>query len=612
MKKVVISILIFSLLLATAVFFGIASFADEAPTVSIKYHNLAYRSNVSIKYAVEAVGVPDGVDIADAVGIKLTKGDPASSEVYEAKYEGQYIIYGKEYAVFDFSELSAAEMTVDVYATPYLKISDTKTVTGKTYKNSILDYSYKALGKIEGGTSVPDNVKRLVTCMLQYGSAVQMYTGTNTDRLADSEYYRISVVNGTLTDGFRHGLYSEGESVTLLPEVREGYMCNGWKNSQGKIVSSQSTLTVTAGSSDETYTAIFKEAPVTYMQYDIPDNFYDGYTDPFGMESSDYKEMTVKLVNDSTYRISYLDNEGGTFSADFVQKAWGMWMMGTMSYTTKGGKVHTITDSSTDYEFVFSCKGESYYDWRSGNHGNYPGRELEKYYYEDDTSLQNDILLDMTFYDGKSGEKIVLDTVGDSIKVNGLRVVVHHNIYEMNYKKEHVLFNSERSYLYNGYDVMFDAQLRATQDVHFSTANYSAMMPIAKEYGNCAMFYCVDDSTVFMKTPMSNTQNDAVWGVNATKIDFWGENNPKYHITISINNPEDQLRDSVEGRTDKGYAGFREMLGGTSNKFYCSFLSTGGTLAWGEELHFNTTYSFSIQDDFVNPDREPDYWVGRQ
>ena len=347
-----------------------------------------------------------------------------------------------------------------------------------------------------------------------------------------------------------------------------------------------------------------------YMEYDVPDNFFEGYTDPFGMKESDYKEMTVQRAGASTYRISYTDKSGGTFSADFVQKAWGMWMMGAMSYTTKGGVVHTMTNSSTDYEFVFTCKGESYYDWRSGNHGNYPDRELEKYYYKDDTSKQNDILLDMTLYDGKTGEKIELNTIGAIKKVNGLRIVVHHNIYEMNYKKEHVLFNSERSYLYNGYDVMFDAQLYATQDVHFSTANYSAMMPIAKEYGNCAMFYCVDGSTVFMKTPMSNTQNDAVWGANATKIDFWGENNPKYHITISINNPEDQLRDSVEGRTDKGYAGFREMLGGTSNKFYCSFLSTGGTLEWGEELHFNTTYSFSIQDDFVNPDRDPDYWVG--
>ena len=347
-----------------------------------------------------------------------------------------------------------------------------------------------------------------------------------------------------------------------------------------------------------------------YMEYDVPNNFYDGYTDPFGMKSSDYKEMTVKLVDEKTYRISYTDKSGGTFSADFVQKAWGMWMMGAMSYTTRGGKVHNITNSSTDYEFGFKCKGESYYDFRSGNHGNYPGRDREIYYYEDDTSLQNDILLDMALYDGKTGEKIVLDTIGAVKKVNGLRIVVHHNIYEMNYKQEHVLFNSERSYLYNGYDVMFDAQLYATQDVHFADGSASAMLPIAKEYGNCAMFYCVDGSTVFMKTPLANTQDDRVMGANATVIDLWGENNPRYHMTLTIGNPEDQFRDSHENSTEYGYAGLREMLGGTSNKLYCQFFTIPGTLEWGEELHFNTTWSFSIQDDFVNPDRDPDYWVG--
>jgi hypothetical protein len=52
------------------------------------------------------------------------------------------------------------------------------------------------------------------------------------------------------------------------------------------------------------------------------------------------------------------------------------------------------------------------------------------------------------------------------------------------------------------------------------------------------------------------------------------------------------------------------MLGGGSNKLYCSLYSIEGMLEWGEELHFNTTWSFSVQKDFKNPDREPDYWVG--
>ena len=344
-----------------------------------------------------------------------------------------------------------------------------------------------------------------------------------------------------------------------------------------------------------------------YMEYEVPDNFFDGYEDPFGTKKSDYKKMKVELVNEKTYRISYSDKVGGIFSADLVKKAWGMWMMGAMRYTTKGGVVHTITNAATDYEFVLNCKAEGILDWHSGNHGNYPGRDLSKYYYEDDTSLQNDRLLDMSLYDGKSGEKIELTKVGDSVTVDGLRVVVHHNVYELNYKQEHILFNVERSYLYNGYDVMFDAELYATQDVYLAES-FSAMMPIEKAYGNCAMFYCVDGSTVFMKTLMSGAVNERIMGANATKIDLWGENNPKYHMTVTLNNPKDQLRNSRED--GKGYVGLRDQGSNYANKLYCSFFTDKGTLAWGEELHFNTVYSFSIREDFVNPDREPDRWVG--
>ena len=606
MKKHFFLAVVIIALLTAAVSFGMASFASEIPTVSIKYHNLSYKSNVSIKYAVDVTGLPEGASIADVVGVKVRKGSPASSTVYEAEYEGQHTIYGVEYAVFGFSELSAAEMTVDVYATPYVKISDT-TVTGKTHKNSVLDYSYKILES----DSFDDSVKNLVSRMLSYGAAVQNYSGYNTDRLADADYYQISVAGGTLPDGFAKGLYQKGESVTLTAKTKEGYIPESWKNSAGDSVGSGSELSVTVGAANETYTAVFKQTPITYMEYDIPDNFFDGYEDPFGMKSADYKKMVVKLIDAGTYRISYADAQGGTFSADFVKKAWGMWMMGAMKYTEENGTVHTITNSATDYEFVLMCKGKgTYRDFRSGNHGNYPGRDQSNFYYEDDTSLFNDRLLDMTFYDGKSGEKIELTTVGDSVTVDGLRIVIHHNVYEMNYKKDNVLLNSTRSYLYNGYDVMFDAKLSATQDVHFADGTYSAMMPVEKAYGNSAMFYCVDGSTVYMKTPLSNAASEKVMGVNATKIDIWGENNPEYHMTVTLNNPEDQLRNSVENSTAKGYTGFRDQGGSYANKLYCSLFSQSGTLYWGESLNFNTTYSFSIQEDFVNPDREPDYRVG--
>ena len=342
-----------------------------------------------------------------------------------------------------------------------------------------------------------------------------------------------------------------------------------------------------------------------YMSYEVPDNFFDGYTDPFSMSEKDYQQMYLTSIDNTTYRISYIDENRGTFTADLVQKVWGVWMMGAISYTERNGTVHNITSSSTDYEFVLRVNGKGNSGLKSGNHGNYP-KDSGWEYCEDDTSYYNDRMLDITFYDGKTGEKLELPTIGKTITANGIRIVEHHNIYEFNYKQENVLINAERSYLYNGYDIMCDTMLYMTQDVTISGGSYSTMLPISKQYGNCAMFYCVDGSTVYMKTPLSNTSNETRLGVNATVIDVWGENNPKYHMTVTLNTPEDQLRNSSKN----GYTGFREMLGGPSNKVYCSLYSITGALEWGEELHFNTTWSFSIRNDFKNPEGEPDYWVG--
>ena len=339
-----------------------------------------------------------------------------------------------------------------------------------------------------------------------------------------------------------------------------------------------------------------------YMSYETPDNFYEGYTDPFAALYSEYKEMTVTLVDAKTYRITYVDERGGTFSADFVQKRWGMWMMGAMKYTEKNGTTHSITSSSTDYEFVLRCGNEGSITFRSGNHADYT---LKDEWDPDDSSLTNDRLLDMTFYDAKSGDSFTL-AVGESKKVNGLRIVMHHNIYEQEYAQENVLMNVEKSYLYTGYDVLCDSKLYLAQDVTFKTS-YSCMLPISKKYGNCAMFYLDDGSTVYMKTPLSNTADETRMGANASRIDLWGENNPAYHMTIDLLNTEHQLMSSDES---KGYTGFREMLGGGSNKVYCSMFSDEGMLKYGSEINFSTRWSFSIQDDFENPDREPDYWVG--
>ena len=222
-----------------------------------------------------------------------------------------------------------------------------------------------------------------------------------------------------------------------------------------------------------------------YMEYEIFDNFYDGYTDPFGVSENDYKEMIITRVSDNTIVIEYKISDTSSYTVNFVKKDWGMWMLGSMTYIDNG-KSHTMTQNGTDYEFVFACKNEGDLTFRSGNHGNYPGDPQE--YIVDSSSQSNDRLLDMTFYDAKSGEQVSVNKVGSKVIVNGLRIVMHHNVYEKNYAKENVLMNVEKSYLFNGFDVLMDAKIYLTKDVQFASS-YSCMFPILKDYGNCMYLY---------------------------------------------------------------------------------------------------------------------------
>ena len=341
-----------------------------------------------------------------------------------------------------------------------------------------------------------------------------------------------------------------------------------------------------------------------YMEYEIFDNFYDGYEDPFADMVTEYKKMTLTRASEGNYRISYVDERGGTYTVTFVKKTWGVWMFGPITYTERNGTRHEINPAYTDNEFVSRMGGKTEIAPRGGNHGDYPKDSTWKYYV-DDTSYYNDRLLDLAFYDARTGEKIVLDTVGSSIQADGIRIVEHHNTYEMNYTQENVLANVERNYLFNGYDILLDVTQYMTQDVRFHRTN-SCMLSISKQYGNCCMFYLDDGSTVLMKTLLANTKDETRLGVNARKIELWGELYPKYHMTIELFDP-DQLRNSDP---EDGYCGFRDMLAGATNKVYCTLFTAGGSLKHGEELHYKNKWSFSIQYDFVNPDREPDYWVG--
>ena len=368
-------------------------------------------------------------------------------------------------------------------------------------------------------------------------------------------------------------LYANGEDAyeLALEELSEKYLKFG-------------EIRVKTNASDVGYAEYHPDA---YMSYEIPDNFFDGYTDPFGMKASEYKKMKLTYTNEETYTVEYSDDIGGTWKTTLIRRAWGSWMMGGLYYVEASGITRTIQTTATDYELVYNCGVKQPNKFRGGNHG-----------------TGNDMQLDLTFYDGKSGAKVELE-LGESITLDGVRIVMHNNIYEIEYTQENVLINQEKSYLYNGYDILVDTKLYIPQDVTFFDGTYSCMLPVLKENSTNMFVYNMDGSVDYVKTlPAGQTSDTMVGGFKATKVEVWGYANPALHMTVEILNPEHQFL----ACNDEGYLRIRDM-GDRFNKIYFSTFNETTTLKHGTELDYKSKWSFSYQSDFVAPDRAPDFVI---
>ena len=276
-KRITIMILLAAVVLSLLV--GAVAFAASTPTVKIELTNLSIRQNVAIKYAVKVANLPSGA----TVGISVKKGSPDAAETYEATFDQIAEIDGTEYYIFSVDCLSAAEMAVDVYATPYVKsASGSNLATGAEKKSSVLKYAYMACGKIDGGRVMSEDVQTLLSSMLEYGAAVQNYVGFNTDRLANDKYYRVELTDGTLADGHTSGLYKSGETVTMTADTKTGKIFDGWKNSSGTVVSESEKATVTVGSKNEIYTAVYSSdtSVISYVVNGgtLPSGSWNDYT----------------------------------------------------------------------------------------------------------------------------------------------------------------------------------------------------------------------------------------------------------------------------------------------------------------------------------------------
>ena len=257
MKRSVKSI---AMLMAVVVLAGIMSAfslgvsAQTEPVMSIDMCNLSFRSNICVKFAVTSDSTAETIILVwDAPRTEYTYGTHSE----ELKTVGNSEISGNMYKIYDLTSLYAKQMTDVIYARPYTKIGDTE-YYGDVVKYSILQYAYNMLGKTDTATT-NENLKNLLTSMLEYGAMTQICLDYKTDRLATDDFYQVIIKGGLIDDMCAHGLYLEGDTVNIsAPAVNdEDVAFTAWKNSAGETVSTSATCTITVGAKNETYEAVY-------------------------------------------------------------------------------------------------------------------------------------------------------------------------------------------------------------------------------------------------------------------------------------------------------------------------------------------------------------------
>ncbi len=324
-------LLVFAAVLLLAISLNVmATEATTLPTLTIEKHALELKDNVRIVYAVP---VQEGID---AVKLQVWhEDDYALGTGTPVELSGvQEAINGKQYWVFTYSKLAARQMTDNVYARAYAVVNG-ETIYSETEKYSILQYAYNKLGKT-GTATTDEKLISLLKNLLNYGASAQIYFDGETTRLANANFYQISLVGGALVDGFDKGLYHEGETVTIIaPEKNaEGVEFAYWKNSAGEQIATTVMATITVGASNETYTAVYSNLVHTVIFQDwngqylrvqtgilhggyatAPENpTREGYV--FRGWDISFQKVTKNLVVTATYEV-------GTEGLEYVSTGYG-------------------------------------------------------------------------------------------------------------------------------------------------------------------------------------------------------------------------------------------------------------------------------------------------
>lgn len=256
MKKKLLILAVAILCLSCFFVISMSATEESTPTLEVTYTNLSFKDTVYIKYAVAAENVtPEDVRMYVFTEPQSNYKDTSKATVLLPQYLDE--IEGEEYIIFDYTNLSAKQMTDVVYAYAAVEVDGT-TYYSNLRKYSILRYAFD----MRTNPEATDDLNTMLADMLTYGNSAQKYFDYKANRPANGDWYDIRVVGGTHADGFAYGLHMAGDELTLIPaEAPADKVFSHWENVAGE----PQTLPITAPAQNEAYTAVYKDE-VTYSQ----------------------------------------------------------------------------------------------------------------------------------------------------------------------------------------------------------------------------------------------------------------------------------------------------------------------------------------------------------
>ncbi len=233
-----------------------AAESESPESLRIAYCNLSFDNEAHLLYAVPSSNENLRLLVwHEPQGEYIRGTQTAELEPFARNVE----IFGVPHTVFKYTGVTTKQVIDFVYARAYVN-DDSGEYYGKVDKYSMLLYAYNKLG-ITSLETTDENLKNLLTTMLDYSAAAQVEFNYKADHPANGEWVVVNVRGGTLSDGFDYGLYMPGDTVTLTaPEMDEnGWIFDYWYNVNDGNLRYGSTCEVTVGETHEEYVASYRQ-----------------------------------------------------------------------------------------------------------------------------------------------------------------------------------------------------------------------------------------------------------------------------------------------------------------------------------------------------------------